>query len=97
MAGYLIATIRGINNPEKLQLYREAAAPTVRKFGGEAVISPRSQQEFVEGEKSVCVLVYRFPSYQQAVDWYNSPEYREAMKIRIGAADLQIALAEGAD
>lgn len=95
MAGYLIVTMRSISDPEKLQQYREAAAPTVSKFGGKAIVTPRNSQEFVEGEQGVCVVMYRFPSYQRAVDWYNSAEYRSAMEIRLGAADVQIALAEG--
>jgi uncharacterized protein (DUF1330 family) len=42
------------------------------------------------------LVVYRFPSYEQAVEWYNSDAYQEAAKIRHGIADLDIVIVEGA-
>ncbi len=97
MAGYLIVTINGITDVEKLQEYRRKAAPSVEKFEGTALITPRSRQEFVEGKKAEGMVVYKFPSYEQAVAWYNCPEYREAAKIRHGIADVQIVIAESTE
>ena len=97
MAGYAIVTIQGINDIEKLQLYREAAVPIIKQFGGEALVTSRGNQQFVEGKQGVCVIVYKFPSYEQAVNWYNSPEYSEAKDTRIDAAEVQFILAEGLD
>jgi uncharacterized protein (DUF1330 family) len=31
------------------------------------------------------------------VNWYNSPEYQEAKEIKMGAADVQITIAEGVE
>jgi uncharacterized protein (DUF1330 family) len=97
MAGYLVVTMHSISDPEKIQEYRVKAGPTVEKYGGVAIIHPRGKQDFVEGEKAAGIIVYKFPSYDNAVTWYNSPEYREAMELRMGAVDVQIVLAEGLD
>jgi len=97
MAGYLIVTINSITDMEKIQEYRKQAWPTIEKFGGQSLVTPRGRHEYVEGEKAAGTVVYRFPSYEQAVEWYNCPEYREAAKIRHGIADVRIVISEGAD
>lgn len=96
MAGYVMVTIHEIHDAGKLQRYREAAIPSLRKYGGTAVVRPGNRQQFVEGEDDEGVVLIRFPSYEQAVDWYNSPEYRKVMALRMGAVDIQFAIAEGA-
>jgi uncharacterized protein (DUF1330 family) len=96
MAGYLIVTIKEITDVERIQQYREKAWPTIEKYDGEALITPRSRHDFVEGSPAMGLVVYRFPSYEQAVEWYNSDAYQEAAKIRHGIADLDIVIVEGA-
>ena len=97
MAGYMIATVRGINNVEKLQAYSKAAGPTVQQHGGVPVITPMSNIDFVEGAAGKSMMVFRFPSYEQAVAWYNSPEYQEAKALRLGAVEADVVLVEGTD
>jgi len=97
MAGYLIVTMHGVSDPEKLLAYRKAAAPIVKQYGGEAVITPKSSQRTMEGEEALGVILYRFPSYDDVVNFYNCPEYRAVKEIRMGAAELQLTIAEGAD
>ena len=97
MAGYLIATINGISDAEKIEEYRKKAWPTVEQFGGTRMVTTAGRHDFVEGDKPIGVVVYRFSTYEDAVAWYNCPEYREIAKIREGIADVQILIAEGAD
>lgn len=97
MAGYMIATVRGVNNLEKLQAYSKAAGPTVQQHGGIPIITPRSSTQFAEGAVGKSLMVFKFPSYDQAVAWYNSPEYQAAREIRLGAVDVDVVLAEGTE
>ena len=95
MAGYMIATVRGINNLEKLQAYSQAAGPTVQQHGGVAIITPMSSIDFVEGAQGKSMMVIRFPSYEQTVAWYNSPEYQAAKEFRLGGVEADVVLVEG--
>jgi len=97
MAGYLIVTIQSISDLEKIQAYRQQAWPTIEKYGGESLVTPRGQHKFTEGEPAAGMVVYRFPSYEKAVQWYNSPEYQAAKAIREGAADIRVVITEGTD
>lgn len=97
MAGYFIATIRGIEDPDSLRQYRQAAAPIVQHYGGEVVATERNSQQFVEGEQGLGVVVLKFPSYDQALAWYNSSEYQKVRELRLGAVDVHAVLSDGAD
>jgi len=97
MAGYLIVNIKSISDVEKIQAYREKAWPTIEQYGGKAVITPRVRHEYLEGPKSAGMVVYRFPTYEQALAWYRSPEYTEAAKLRHGNAEVEVVIAESAD
>jgi uncharacterized protein (DUF1330 family) len=43
------------------------------------------------------IVVLEFPSYEKAKDWYESPQYREALAIRQSCATASLVLAEGMD
>lgn len=47
-----------------------------------------------EGKYSRVVLV-EFPTFDQPVACYHSPEYKEATSFRKGAADAQLLVVEG--
>ena len=49
MAGYVMVTIHEIHDAGKLQRYREAAIPSLRKYGGTAVVRPGNRQQFGYG------------------------------------------------
>jgi uncharacterized protein (DUF1330 family) len=97
MAGYLIVTIKSISDLEKVQQYRAKAGPTIAQFGGASMITPRNRHQFVEGGTAVGMVVYRFPTYERALEWYNSPEYQAAAELRHGVSEVQIVIVEGND
>ena len=92
MAGYFIATIRDVKDPDSLRQYRRVAAPLVRQYGGEIVATEKDSQQFVEGEQGVGVVVIWFPSYDHAIAWYNSSEYQKARELRLGAVEVHAVL-----
>lgn len=97
MAGYFIATINSVSDPGALRQYRKAAAPLLRKYDGEVLLSEGNNQQFVECEQGFGVVVIRFPSYDQATAWYNSAEYQNVRKLRLGAIDIHAVISDGAD
>jgi uncharacterized protein (DUF1330 family) len=44
--------------------------------------------------RGILVLI-RFPSLSDAVEWYQSPEYQPALQIRRGSSDSRLLIFEG--
>jgi len=81
MRGLAIFYVKEIFDAGQLRLYQETARPTLAPFGGK-VIAAYGQQNIVEGDPLKGVVVIEFPSYQAALDWYNSKPYQAAKEIR---------------
>ncbi|MBC2667747.1 DUF1330 domain-containing protein [Novosphingobium piscinae] len=62
---------------------------------GIAPLAVYGQVEALEGTAPDGVVILRFPSLEQARAWYDSPAYREALALRVGAADWRVVLVEG--
>ena len=73
-AGYVIAQLR-VTNPENYKEYIEKVNPIVKKFDGEFLVRNGEYQIF-DGET-------KFPSYERALEWYNSEEYKPIKQIRL--------------
>lgn len=92
--GYVIAQI-SVKDPEAYKAYVAEVTPIVAKFGGEYLIRG-GKSETVEGTSpGARTVVIRFPSYQAAQDWYNSPDYAGTRKLRQAASTSVQTLAEG--
>lgn len=66
--------------------YKKLAPATVEAYGGKFVVRG-SPVEALEGEwKHDRLVLLEFPDKESALNWYNSPEYRHARKIRENAA-----------
>ncbi|WP_446665036.1 DUF1330 domain-containing protein [Flexivirga sp. B27] len=93
--GYWIARV-SVHDNEGYAAYVAKANPVYSAHGGVPIIRG-GQYEGVEGEARPRNVVIEFPSYQAALDCYNSPEYAEARAIRQQAADGEIVVVEGYD
>ena len=79
MSGYVIAQIE-VTNPENYKEY------LVR--GGEF--------EHVEGEwKHSRNIIVKFPSYERALEWYNSEEYKPVRQIRMDNSNTNQIIIRG--
>ena len=86
LKAYYIITAK-VHDFEKLKLYGMKAAPVTKKYGGKAIISDKSPENF-EGEvQGNLNVVIEFPSKEKALGWYNDDEYAEAKKIRLEPSD----------
>jgi len=94
MPAYAIVRIMDIFDPAGFETYRAKAGPTIGAHNGKVIVGG-GRKATLEGDDDTAVVVIEFPSYEAAEAWYNSPEYAEALKIRLGASSAQVVLAEG--
>ena len=81
MPAYAILQIN-ILNRENYKEYVKKASPIVESFGGEYLVRG-GKSEVVQGEwNDQRTVVVKFPSYDAAIQWYNSEEYAPIKKIR---------------
>ena len=93
--GYWIARV-DVTDPEGYQKYVAANAVSFAKYGARFVIRG-GRFEAVEGAARSRNVVLEFPSYQAALECYRSPEYAEAMALRLDASEADILIIEGYD
>ena len=95
MAGYLIGTIE-VKNPEAYKEYLAKVTAIVKKFGGEYLVRAGEYTE-IEGKwKYSRNVVIKFPSYEKALEWYNSEEYKPVKKIRLDNSISDAIIIKGA-
>ena len=89
--GYWIARV-DVADPEKYKAYIAANAEPFSKFGARFLVRG-GNFENPEGTSRSRNVVLEFPSYQAALDCWNSPEYQAAIALRaspVSTIDLVI-------
>ncbi|MDA9596678.1 DUF1330 domain-containing protein, partial [Candidatus Pelagibacter sp.] len=81
-AGYVIAQLK-VTNPENYKEYVEKVSEVVKKYGGE-YLARGGEHEVVEGEDNFPrIVIIKFPTYEKALEWYHSDEYKPVKDIRL--------------
>jgi uncharacterized protein (DUF1330 family) len=93
--GYWIAHIT-VREPERYPDYVKTATPAYQRYGARFPVRG-GQYVAVEGDARPRHVVIEFPTYQDALDCYNSPEYTAAAAIRRAISDGEIVIVEGFD
>jgi uncharacterized protein (DUF1330 family) len=91
--GYWIARIT-VREPERYPEYVKIASPAYQRFGAKFIVRG-GQITAVEGEARPRNVVIEFPTYQAALDCYNSPEYKAASLIRQEISEGELVIVEG--
>ena len=82
MTGFAIFNIE-VKKPEQYKEYVEKVKPIAEKFGGEYIVRG-GETIIVEGNWTYPrTVVIKFPSYEKALEWYNSEEYKPVKLIRL--------------
>ena len=93
-AGYVIFNIE-VTNPLAYKEYVENVKPIAEQFGGEYIVRGGTNQ-VVEGNWQYSRnVVIKFPSYEKALEWYNSKEYQPIKQIRIDNAKSNGIIIQG--
>ena len=85
MSGYAIFNIN-VKSPENYKEYVEKVKPIAEKYGGEYIVRG-GDNTVVEGSwQYPRTVVIKFPTYEKALEWYNSEEYKPIKQIRLDNA-----------
>ncbi len=96
MAVYLIADIE-ITDPAGYEEYRKGVGATLAAYGGRNLVRPSGKIEVLEGDwVPTRLVILEFPSIAQLKAWYDSPEYRPLLEIRLRTAKSKMVVVEGA-
>ena len=94
MPAYVISEVE-IRDPDGFEAYRVLAAKTIAQYDGRYLVRG-SKVELAEGNlPPKAIVIVEFPSMARLKQWYTSPEYAEALKIRAGALQRRLLFVEG--
>lgn len=94
MPAYIIARV-SITDPEQYRKYLEAVPAIIGQYGGNAIARTQAPVTLEGLEEKRRIVILRFPTVEKAREFYHSPEYQEARKLREGAAVGELILLEG--
>ena len=93
--GYWIVRV-DITDQEQFKKYAVANADALKKYGAR-FLARAGQYTVPEGTTRARNTIVEFPSYQDALDCWNSPEYQAALKLRLSASAIDLVIVEGYD
>lgn len=77
MKGYWIALYNKIEDQSNLTKYAEAATKAILEHGGSPIVRG-GDYECLEGTNFPRTVIWEFPTYEKAIECYNSKEYQTA-------------------
>ena len=89
--GYWIVCYREVKDALKVAAYGKMAVPAIEAGGGKILARGTAVKAFEAGQLERTVVI-EFPSVEQAIAVYNTPEYQAAVKVLADGAvrDLRI-------
>ena len=94
MKAYWIAIYKDLKSANKLQGYAEKATIAIKKYNGKFLVRG-GKTETLEGTPSPRTVLIEFPSIEDALNCYNSPEYQDAKKFAKEEFNRHIQIVEG--
>jgi uncharacterized protein (DUF1330 family) len=91
--GYWIVSVE-IHDQDEFQKYVAANGEALKKYGAR-FLARAGQYTVPEGSARARNTIVEFPSYQAAVDCWNSEEYQKARAYRLAASDIDLIIVEG--
>ncbi len=90
---YWIARVT-VSDPDQYKLYAESTPLAFKKYGA-VVLARGGRFSQLEGEGRPRNVVIEFPTFEDAIACYNSPEYQAAKVKRRTAGEAEIVIVEG--
>ena len=94
MSAYVISEVE-IRDQTAMVAYRKLAAQTIAQFGGRYLARGGVAEVVEGGPPPKTIIIVEFPSMERLREWYASPEYAEALKVRRTALDRRLIFVEG--
>jgi uncharacterized protein (DUF1330 family) len=94
MPAYMVARVN-VKDPVQYEEYKKLAPIAINKYGGE-YLTRGGAMDTLEGEPETHrVVIVKFPDYETAQKFYDSPEYTRAKAERENAATGQFIILDG--
>ena len=93
---YMIVNLK-INDPNEYRVYEKGFFPFLKKHNG-SFITFDDSPECLEGEQPIQfdrVIIFSFPSAQDANNWWNDDGYQELSKHRRAATEITLQKVKG--
>jgi uncharacterized protein (DUF1330 family) len=91
--GYWVVRM-DVKDPERYKDYVAANAAAFRKYGARFLVRGGTFEN-PEGTSRSRNVVIEFPTYQAALDCWNSPEYKAALAIRVPISEGDVVIVGG--
>lgn len=94
MSAYVISEV-DVHDAAGFAAYRTIAAKAIVQYGGRYLVRGGAANAAEGGPPPKNIIVVEFPSMEKLREWYASPEYAEALKVRRTALDRRLIFVEG--
>jgi uncharacterized protein (DUF1330 family) len=94
MSAYVISELE-IRDAATIETYRTIAAKSIAQYGGRYLVRGGAARVVEGGPPPNNIVIVEFPSMERLREWYASPEYAEALKVRRTALDRRLIFVEG--
>ncbi|MCV2881239.1 DUF1330 domain-containing protein [Actibacterium sp. XHP0104] len=93
MPAYIIARIN-VTDADDYMTYASQTVALAEQAGGRFLVKGGAQS-IVEGQGPDRHVLIEFPSREQALAWYNSPEYRKILPVALRSSERDLVIVEG--
>ena len=94
MSVYMIVLLESVNDEAELGEYRRIGVPTIAASKAKFLVRS-TRFEMLEGQPPQGVVMLEFPTMADAREWYDSPQYQEALRHRYAGAKCRALFVEG--
>jgi uncharacterized protein (DUF1330 family) len=94
MSAYVISELE-VRDASAIESYRTIAAKSITQYGGRYLVRNGAATCVEGGPPPKSIVVVEFPSMARLREWYASPEYAEALKVRRTALERRLIFVEG--
>ena len=94
MSAYVVSEV-DVRDAEDFEVYRTIAAKAIAQYGGRYLVRGGAASVVEGGPPPKNIIIVEFPTMERLREWYASPEYAEALKVRQTALDRRLIFVEG--
>ena len=94
MAAYVVTEIE-VLDPIRYEDYKKMSSTSIAAYGGRFIVRG-GKTETLEGDWSPRrFVIVEFPTLERAKEWWSSPEYAEAKKLRQETSHTKMIVVDG--
>lgn len=94
MSAYVVSEVE-VRDAAGFAAYRTIAAKSIAQYGGRYLVRGGAANLIEGGPPPKTLIIVEFPTMERLREWYASPEYAEALKLRQTALDRRLIFVEG--